>query len=96
MSISDEQCFGELKLSSFASGWTHELSFVTLLCGYVIPVYRLILTLNIPQLVEDIHTIGEIPIILVGTFQDSPDREVTSDEVSQIGISRLSFTHRIL
>jgi hypothetical protein len=30
--------------------------------------------------VEDIHTIGEIPIVLVGTFQDSPQREVTSDE----------------
>ena len=29
---------------------------------------------------EDVHTIGEIPIVLVGTFQDSPDREVTSDE----------------
>jgi hypothetical protein len=32
------------------------------------------------QLVEDVRTIGEIPIVLVGTFQDSPDREVTSDE----------------
>jgi GTPase SAR1 family protein len=30
--------------------------------------------------VEDIHTIGDIPIVLVGTFQDSPQREVTSDE----------------
>ncbi|PVF93647.1 P-loop containing nucleoside triphosphate hydrolase protein [Serendipita vermifera] len=34
----------------------------------------------IVRLVEDIHTIGEIPIILVGTFQDITDREVTSDE----------------
>lgn len=32
------------------------------------------------QLVEDIHTIGEIPIVLVGTFQDSPHREVSADE----------------
>ncbi|CAG8624454.1 9578_t:CDS:10, partial [Acaulospora colombiana] len=29
----------------------------------------------IVRLVEDIHTIGEIPIILVGTFQDIADRE---------------------
>ncbi|KAG8872713.1 hypothetical protein FRC20_009125 [Serendipita sp. 405] len=34
----------------------------------------------IVRIVEDIRTVGMIPIVLVGTFQDSPTREVTVDE----------------
>lgn len=34
----------------------------------------------IVRLVEDIHAVGMIPIVLVGTFQDSPSRQITTDE----------------